>query len=394
MASQDTLALKYRPRKFSDVVGQRVPTTVLKAMVVKDKVPTGLLFAGVPGTGKTTMGRILSASLNCEAEQKPCGECAHCKSIFDGSSMDVLEIDAASHGNVADVRQVIDLVQYQVGARKRVVMFDEAHSMSTEAFNVLLKTLEEPPEDTVFILLTTEPHRIIDTVLSRLMSFEFTRISAADISGRLKFICAEEGLSSVDPALLDVIAERSQGGLRSAIMTLDQLSRVGVTTVAEFREWTGVSDFAPSVLAAMTYGKIGVVFSLVDSQLSRIGDPGLVVSQLVSCLKDVMLLHAGCTISATGKALNSRRLLLEYIPHARAVTAMGQLWKLRTVVRTEDSSSAARSSLDLALVMMLEALKDQRREEPAPAQDQEAGPKPGLTAAQISALLNGGTEVN
>src|SRR6187397_78319 len=269
------MALKYRPRTFDDLVGQVSVQVILREMVKRDAVPSALLFDGVRGSGKTTSARILAASLNCEADSRPCGVCPSCKSIFDGSSLDVQEIDAASNGLVSDIRALVEQVLYSTGGRYRVVLLDECHSMSREAMNALLKTLEEPPPSTVFVLLTTEPSKILDTIVSRCMKFTFRRISVADIVGRLEWICAQEDLA-VEPALIRAIAERADGGMRDAVMTLDQVVRVQVSTADRFDELFGESDFAPALVTAMAAGDKPRAFELLDAQLITTGDANAV----------------------------------------------------------------------------------------------------------------------
>ena len=171
----DPLHLKYRPQTFADIIGQRFHTVVLGRMVELDQVPQGLLFSGPSGTGKTTTARIIAAGLKAS---------------------DVIEVDAASNGGVAEVRKLLDVVKYSTGGSYRVVILDEAHSITKQGFEVLLKTLEEPPPATIFVLLTTEPHKIPPAVLSRLLEFQFRSVTAAAILDRLKFIVAQEGLET------------------------------------------------------------------------------------------------------------------------------------------------------------------------------------------------------
>lgn len=347
------LALKYRPQTFGDVAGQRAVRAVLSAMLRADDVPTGLLFVGDRGTGKTTMGRILAAALNCDAESRPCGQCASCVAVFNGTSLDVLEIDAASHGTAADVRRLMDSIRYTTGGTYRVVLLDEAHALSNAAFTAILKDLEEPPPNTVFVLLTTEPHKILGTVLSRLMSFEFTPLSASDVVGRLEFIAHAEGIDAT-PDLLVAIADRAQGGMRDAVMLLDHASRVGVSTAEQLMVLVGATDVAPLIVAALAAGDLPTAYRVVDEELSRSGDAQIVSARLIGVCKDLLVLSGQGTLPYTGAPLQAR-LDLAHIPTARVFKCMRVLWELKTRVKVHD---APRESLYLAVAMMASALAD------------------------------------
>lgn len=360
----EPLALKYRPRTFEDITGQVVVRKVLHKMVRDGTMRPALLFSGVRGTGKTTTGRIVAAALNCElAPDGPCTRCASCRAVQDGTSLDVVEIDGATSGLVADIRQLTEMVRYSVGGNYRVVLIDEAHSMSREGFNALLKTLEEPPERTVFILLTTEPGKILDTIVSRCMAFEFRRISPADIVRRLGHVCQEEGLGMSDE-LVAYIAERSDGGLRDALMTLDQCAVAGVTEVAQFQELSGESDFAPGLISAVCRRDIPAALGIVGEQLAAVGDAGAVSSALVACLRDVLVLQAGGELPLLGEPLLARESLASEIPQARVFAGLRLLWDVKTKLRPGDSP---RALLDLSVVMLAEAMSP--AEEPRPRQE-------------------------
>ena len=321
-------------------MGQPVVRTVLSKMVSDRTVPSGLLFTGVRGAGKTTTGRIVAAGLNCEKHPVgPCGHCPSCSAVFGGNSLDVIEIDAASSGLVADVRTLTEMVQYSTGGEYRVVLLDEAHSMSREGFNALLKTLEEPPERTVFVLLTTEPHRILDTIVSRCMSFDFRKITVTDIVGRLEHIVASEGIE-MQPEVLPLIAGRSDGGLRDAVMTLDQCVRAGVTTVSGFKSLVGDSDFAPGIIEAILDQDLALAYERVDSVVGKVGEPSVVISALTRALKDVVVLNSNGQIDAVGEEYEARKTLALRMPVPLAVGWMRVLWSVKTNIRMDDSPVA------------------------------------------------------
>jgi DNA polymerase III subunit gamma/tau len=371
----EALALAYRPTTFDDLVGQRAVAVVLRAMVNAGKVPTGLLFAGSHGTGKTTTARILAAALNCEHAPGPCTGCVSCKAIHAGTSLDLVEIDAASNGLVDDIRALRQQVLYSVGGNARIVVLDEAHSMGTAAFNALLKTLEEPPPGTHFVLATTEAGRIPDTVASRCMPFHFQRVSPADITTRLAHICHHEHID-VEPALLHHLAERADGAVRDAIMALDQATRAEITTLEQYRTLTGDADHAPTLLHAATRGDHHALFTALHAALHRGSDPRALANALITTLRDILILHAGGTTTHQGSAADTRTELAAAIPTPRAVAALAVLWDLKTKIRIGDDDQAA---LEIALVMLTDKLAP-----PPPAAPADAAPRLSLTQmAQI-----------
>ena len=223
MAKQ-ALYRKWRPLVFSDVVGQEHITEVLKREVENNRLSHAYLFTGTRGTGKTTCAKIMARAVNClnPINGDPCNECASCRAILSESTLEVSEIDAASNNGVENVRSLRDEIKYPpVELKYRVYIIDEVHMLSTGAFNALLKTLEEPPSDVIFILATTELHKVPGTILSRCQRFMFKRILPEDISERLMSICQKEGVS-IDKAAAHRIANMSEGALRDAISILDQ----------------------------------------------------------------------------------------------------------------------------------------------------------------------------
>lgn len=346
------LALEYRPAKFGDIVGQPWVSLVLEMMVAKDEVPPGLIFHGTRGTGKTSTARILAAALNCAAESRPCGQCESCCSVRKAGSVDVIEVDAASNGRADDIRHLCDLVTYDVGSRNRVVILDEAHGVSSRGFDVLLKTLEEPPPRVTWVLVTTEPGQVPETIRSRCMDFWFKRISVSAVVGRLRLIRDGKGISIGDD-VLTAIAERADGGLRDAIMLLDQAARAGVGSLSQFYELTGEGDFAPELLQVMASGRLGELYDRVEQLVYEVGDPQLITHRLVRCLRDIMVLKAGGTsVTAQGTPLRAREQLASRLSESQLVSAMRVLWDLQKIRTGNDP----RMVLDLAVVMVAEQL--------------------------------------
>lgn len=219
----------YRPQKFEDVVGQEHITKTLRNQIENNNIGHAYLFSGTRGTGKTSTAKIFARAVNCleSIEQEPCNECEVCKDILHDNIMDVVEIDASSNNSVDDIRELRENVKYSpTKAKYKVYIIDEVHMLSQGAFNALLKTLEEPPSYVIFILATTEPHKIPATILSRCQRFDFKRVTVKDITSRMKKICVEENIE-VEEKALNLIARNSQGALRDALSILDQCISFG-----------------------------------------------------------------------------------------------------------------------------------------------------------------------
>jgi DNA polymerase-3 subunit gamma/tau len=212
----------YRPQTFADVSGQEAIITTLKHAIKENKIAHAYLFCGPRGTGKTSVAKLFAKAVNCSSDDAPCGKCENCKAIEKGTHQDVIEIDAASNNGVEEVRDLIEKVKYApVQGKYKVYIIDEVHMMSTGAFNALLKTLEEPPAHVIFILATTEPHKILPTIISRCQRFDFSRLTDQEIVGRMETVMKEEG-KTYDEGALSLIAKLANGGMRDALSILEQ----------------------------------------------------------------------------------------------------------------------------------------------------------------------------
>jgi DNA polymerase-3 subunit gamma/tau len=328
------LALQYRPQSFDQIIGQRLLATALERMVQRDEIPTGLLFSGPSGTGKTTTARVLAQQLNGDEPG------------------DVIEIDAASNGGVDAIRHLIETLRYGHTGRYRVVILDEAHSVSPEGFNALLKTLEEPPAGTVFVLVTTEPEKIPPTVLSRTIEFPFRRITPGEIYSRLSFIDSAEQMSTPDDILRD-IAERAHGSARVGVMLLEQCSLVSPASLEEWLDLLGEHDGSPELLAACASGNHDLVFRVLDQQLAMTGNAGEIADQMVRLFRDLLVIRSGGAVTATGPALDARKALAQRMETERIFAAIRLLWDLKTRVRGVPEGSV---HLEHVLILVSEVL--------------------------------------
>src|SRR5580700_3774796 len=273
------IARKYRPQTFHDVVNQEHVKTTLENAIAQNRIAHGYIFSGQRGTGKTTVARILARCLNCVngPTSQPCGVCASCKEIAAGGSVDVIEIDAASNRGINEMRELRENVRYQPARdRYKVFIIDEAHQITSEAFNALLKTIEEPPEWAVFILCTTETHKIPATIASRCQHFSFRSVDFNDLIERMRSICAEEGITA-DDEVLAVIAQAGEGSVRDSLSALDQaIACCGNTlNAAEVRALVGAFslDAMAQVTTALAEQNGAAMLALADELERNGGSP-------------------------------------------------------------------------------------------------------------------------
>ncbi len=330
---------KWRPMVFEDIVGQGHITQTLKNQILNDKIGHAYLFCGTRGTGKTTCAKVFSRAVNCLNPQdgSPCNECDVCKGIIDGSILDVKEIDAASNNGVDNIREIRDDVRYvSTNAKYTVYIIDEVHMLSSGAFNALLKTLEEPPEHVIFILATTEAHKVPQTILSRCQRFDFKRIKPSDIILRMKEIAHGDGLNISDDAY-ELLARLADGSMRDGLSILERVvSACGNSITAEnITSTLGIStaESVFQITEAIENGDVNKIISVIDAIMSDGKDLRVFIDSLIKNFRDMLL----CKIADNSDAMLdysaedmvklkalAERMSFEKISHAASVLSDAQ----------------------------------------------------------------------
>ncbi len=351
----------YRPQTFEEVVGQQHIVITLQNAIKTNKLSHAYLFSGPRGTGKTTVAKILGKAINCTSNQhKPCETCASCQSINKGNHPDIIEIDAASNNGVDEIRELIDKVKYApLELKIKVYIIDEVHMLTTGAFNALLKTLEEPPSHVMFILATTEPHKVIPTIISRCQRFDFTKVSTYEIQDRLEAILKKENIQ-VEPGVTKLVAHLADGGLRDALSILEQVIAYSGKVISS-------EDVYKVYGLTTTQEKINLLKTISQRQVKNILDFLKEISikshdikkltvDLIDCLKDGLIYHfTGSTDNLTVLNEEEARLLNSFFSADQSIDFMDILMDTLEKYRLSVNSM---SYFEVALLKMVHHLQD------------------------------------
>ena len=301
-------ARKYRPDTFASIVGQQAMASTLKTAVLSGRMAHAYLFCGPRGVGKTTAARVLAKTINClnlQPNGEACHECESCKAFNEGRSFNIFELDAASNNSVEDIRTLIEQVSIApVLGRYKVYIIDEVHMLSQAAFNAFLKTLEEPPSYAIFILATTEKHKILPTILSRCQIYDFKRITVSDIAHHLKFVADSEGITAEETAL-GLIAEKADGGMRDALSMFDRVASYGEGSISyqQALECLNILDYTYYVrfIRAFIQGDYRETLLILDEVLAKGFDGQLIMAGLAAFARDLLVVQHADTIKLLEK---------------------------------------------------------------------------------------------
>ncbi len=362
---------KWRPQTFDQVVGQEHVTQTLRNALALGRVGHAYLFAGMRGTGKTTMARLVAKAVNCLAEDvasRPCNACGVCQAVNEGRFLDLIEIDAASHTSVDDVRELRDKVGFRPNeGRYKVYIIDEVHRFSGSAFDALLKTIEEPPEHAIFILATTEIHKVPETILSRCQRFDFRRIPVQQIVQRLETLADAEGIGAELEALT-LIARSATGSLRDAESLLDQLAAAneGVVSLVQVQATLGTIDAAlvAGLVGSLVAHDVGKGLDLIDQALDQGADLRQFTRQIIDHLRGMLLvqLQGTALLDLTSEALQALQV------QAGQISTPDLVWAIKRFSEAEaELKGGWQPQLPLELALVEASIGSAREETESPA---------------------------
>ncbi|MBP1964088.1 DNA polymerase III subunit gamma/tau [Paenibacillus aceris] len=364
----------WRSQTFREVVGQKHITQTLQNSLRENRLTHAYLFNGPRGTGKTSTAKILAKAVNClnGPAEEPCNACSACERITDGAVMDVVEIDAASNRGVEEIRDIRDKVKYApTEVRQKVYIIDEVHMLTTEAFNALLKTLEEPPAHVMFVLATTEPHKIPATIISRCQRFDFRRVSMDDQVQRLKYICDQEQIS-INEEALHYIARLSDGGMRDALSLLDQATSfaTGEVQLADILSITGgvASDQFKKLVLYIKDKNLGAALELVDTFMQEGKSADKCIENLINYFRDLLMVRMVPNSPVIAERVFDMRELSEIASHFTPSEMMGMIETLNHYQGEMKYSVQPQTLLEISIMKMCGG----HREEGSPSVSQTA----------------------
>jgi DNA polymerase-3 subunit gamma/tau len=359
------IPLKYRPRKFSDLIGQESIVQTIKNAIKLKRIANAYLLTGVRGVGKTTSARIIAMSLNCqviETEkdtfQEPCGECENCISISESRSVDVLEMDAASRTGISDIRELIEGVQYApISSKYKIYIIDEVHMLSTAAFNGLLKTLEEPPPHVKFIFATTEVRKIPTTILSRCQRYDLKRVEPIALSEYLNKICSCENIS-IDEGALKILSRAADGSVRDGLSLLDQSIAYSDGNVNEelVKEMIGLNDPTQilDLLKLIVEGKTEDSLKRINELYDHGADPVLLLKDLITNIHQIGMIKIGATEGIQNLLTVSEFQNLKELSINLEIQSVSMIWQMfnKGLIEVQNSFSPI-SSLEMLIIRLI-----------------------------------------
>ena len=359
------IPLKYRPRKFSDLIGQELIVQTIKNAIKLKRIANAYLLTGVRGVGKTTSARIIAMSLNCQAIdvdkesfQEPCGQCENCISISESRSVDVLEMDAASRTGISDIRELIEGVQYApISSKYKIYIIDEVHMLSTAAFNGLLKTLEEPPPHVKFIFATTEVRKIPMTILSRCQRYDLKRVEPIALSEYLNKICSYENIS-IDEGALKILSRAADGSVRDGLSLLDQSIAYSDGNVNEelIKEMIGLNDPTQilDLLKLIVEGKTEDSLKRINELYDHGADPALLLKDLITNIHQIGMIKIGATEGIQNLLTASEFQNLKELSTNLEIQSISMIWQMfnKGLFEVQNSFSPI-SSLEMLIIRLI-----------------------------------------
>lgn len=395
-------ARKYRPDSFATIVGQEAMSATLRTAVLSGKTAHAYLFCGPRGVGKTTAARVLAKTINCtnlSAEGEACNQCESCRAFEEQRSFNIFELDAASNNSVEDIRTLTEQVAMPPAlGRYKVYIIDEVHMLSQAAFNAFLKTLEEPPSYAIFILATTEKHKILPTILSRCQIYDFRRITVLDITQHLRYVATSEGIDA-EEAALGLIAEKADGGMRDALSMFDRIASfsAGHITYANALESLNVLDHTAyrQILEHILHGDYRSLLVALDQLLARGFDGQIILSGLANFLRDLLVAQHPETLPLLEKPASVAELYQEL---ASRTPISGLHQGLKVLVQADQqyrSATNKRLLVELSLLNLIGLFRSpEAQAAPSPQAQQQTGSQPQQQGSSPSAQPNTNTSAN